>query len=97
MQHIRKGTLGKAMELCVPTATLSSLSLSGPELFINMPPIEDQQLGGVIMKIIQEIIYGVLLAMIFFQWYKSEQENADEITKQALADRQSYIADNHHL
>lgn len=87
----------KAMELCVPTATLSSLSLSGPELFTNMPPIEDQQLGGVIMKIIQEIIYGVLLAMIFFQWYKSEQENADEITKQALADRQSYIADNHHL
>lgn len=85
----------KAMELCVPSDTLATLTLSGPELFTNMPVLEDQQLGGVIMKIIQEIIYGVLLAMIFFQWYKSEQENADEITEQALADRQGYLNSNH--
>lgn len=79
----------KAMELCVPASTLSTLNLSGPELFTNMPVVEDQQLGGVIMKIIQEVIYGVFLAMIFFQWYKSEQENADEITQKALEDRQA--------
>lgn len=85
----------KAMELCVPSDTLSSLNLSGPELFTNMPVLEDQQLGGVIMKIIQEIIYGVLLSMIFFQWYRSERDNADEITKQALADRQGYLNSNH--
>lgn len=82
----------KAMELCVPASTLSGLALSGPELFTNMPPVDDQQLGGVIMKIIQEIIYGVLLAMVFFQWYKSEQENADEITNNALLERQAYAA-----
>lgn len=87
----------KAMELCVPSDTLSSLTLSGPELFTNMPVLEDQQLGGVVMKIIQEIIYGVLLAMIFFKWYKSEQENADEITEKALADRQGYLNSNHQL
>jgi putative membrane protein len=81
----------KAMELCVPASTLSGLTLSGPELFTNMPPVDDQQLGGVIMKIIQEIIYGVLLAMVFFQWYKSEQENAEEITNKALLERQAYV------
>ncbi|TQR17871.1 cytochrome c oxidase assembly factor CtaG [Psychrobacillus vulpis] len=74
----------KAMELCVPTSTLAGLSLSGPELFSNMPPFEDQQLGGIIMKVIQEIIYGVLLFSIFFEWYRTEQENADDITKEAL-------------
>jgi len=82
----------KAMELCVPSSTLSGLTLSGPELFSNMPIMEDQQLGGIIMKIIQEIIYGVILAIVFFQWYRSEQENADEITQQALLDRQAYAA-----
>ncbi len=87
----------KAMALCVPADTLASLTLSGPELFTNMPAIEDQQLGGIIMKIIQEIIYGVFLAIIFFQWYKSEQENADEITRQALEDRQVYLSCNHQL
>jgi len=87
----------KAMELCVPTDTMSTLvssGLSGPELFTNMPAVEDQQLGGVIMKIIQEIIYGVLLAIIFFQWYKNEQDNAEEITQQALADRQISLNSN---
>lgn len=82
----------KAMELCVPTSTLSGLTLSGPELFTNMPVLEDQQLGGVIMKIIQEIIYGVILAIVFFQWYRSEQDNAEEITQKALQDRQAYAA-----
>lgn len=76
----------KAMELCVPTSTLSGLSLSGPELFSDMPPFEDQQLGGIIMKIIQEVIYGVVLFSIFFQWYRKEQETADEITQKALDD-----------
>lgn len=82
----------KAMELCVPSSTLANLSLSGPELFTNMPALEDQQLGGVVMKIIQEVIYGVILAMVFFQWYQSEQDNAEDITNTALRDRQAYIA-----
>lgn len=63
-----------ALELCVPTTTLASLNLSGPEMFNSMSLVHDQQLGGVIMKIIQEIVYGVVLAQIFFQWYRKEQE-----------------------
>ncbi len=76
----------KAMELCVPASTLAGLSLSGPELFSNMTPIDDQQLGGILMKIVQEIIYAAFLMSIFFKWYKNEQDNADEITQKALDD-----------
>ncbi|MBS4207750.1 cytochrome c oxidase assembly factor CtaG [Bacillus sp. FJAT-50079] len=77
----------KAMELCVPGSTLSSLaglSISGPELFSNMPAQEDQQLGGVLMKIIQEIVLGTMLIKIFFEWFKKEQEEAEQINEEAL-------------
>ncbi len=62
------------MELCVPIGTLSGLSLSGPELFFpgNMTSLGDQQTGGVLMKIIQEIIFGVILYKVFRQWWKEE-------------------------
>jgi len=78
----------KAMELCVPASTLAGLTLSGPELFSNMTALADQQLGGILMKIIQEVIYGVVLGSIFFKWYKNEQDNAEEITQNALDELQ---------
>ena len=81
----------KAMELCVPASTLSQLSLSGPELFTSMSAHEDQQLGGIIMKIIQELIYAVLLSRVFFAWYRNEQDRADEITEQAIRDLQTRV------
>ncbi|WP_442599366.1 cytochrome c oxidase assembly factor CtaG [Neobacillus sp. D3-1R] len=67
----------QALSLCVPGATLASLNLSGPEVFNSMSLLEDQRLGGVIMKIIQEIVYGVVLAQTFFSWYRKEQEESD--------------------
>lgn len=84
----------KAMELCVPASTLAAIdqagiTLSGPELFTGMSAVEDQQLGGIIMKIIQEVIYAVLLASVFFTWYRNEQAGADEITEQAMRDLQA--------
>ncbi|RIW27464.1 cytochrome c oxidase assembly factor CtaG [Bacillus salacetis] len=68
----------KALALCVPANTLSGLTLSGPELFTSMSLEHDQQLGGVIMKIIQEIVFGVVLASLFFQWYNKDQAEAAE-------------------
>ncbi|WP_078381025.1 cytochrome c oxidase assembly factor CtaG [Sutcliffiella halmapala] len=67
-----------ALELCVPAGTLAGLDLGGPELFNALPLVEDQQLGGVIMKIIQEIMYGSILAFVFFQWARREREK-DEL------------------
>jgi putative membrane protein len=65
----------EALKLCVPVGTLANLNLSGPEVFNSMSLIHDQQLGGVIMKIIQEIVYGFVLAQIFFSWYRKERAN----------------------
>lgn len=79
----------KAMELCVPSGTLSSLNLSGPELFTNMNPVSDQQVGGVLMKIIQEIIFGVILFRVFREWWNSERTNQEDITEKALRDFQN--------
>lgn len=79
----------KAMELCVPSSTLSGLSLSGPELFSSMSLVGDQQVGGVLMKIIQEIIFGVILFKVFRQWWNSERTNQEEITANALREFQA--------
>ena len=81
----------QAMALCVPAGTLAGLAnlgISGPELFSNMPTLNDQQLGGILMKVIQEIIYVVVLGRVFIKWYKEEQENAEEITQKDLLERQ---------
>ncbi len=67
----------KALELCVSPTVLSTLSLSGPEMFNSMSLLHDQQLGGVLMKVIQEIVYGVVLFQVFFEWYKKEQEESE--------------------
>ncbi|WP_308128734.1 cytochrome c oxidase assembly factor CtaG [Bacillus sp. sid0103] len=76
---------GEVMRLCVGTANFESLNLSGPQLFSSMSLIHDQQLGGVLMKIIQEIIYGVILAHVFFEWYKKDQaDNEQELKQQSL-------------
>lgn len=68
----------QTLSLCVPADTLSTLSLTGPEMFSGMSLMEDQQLGGIIMKIIQEIMYGIMLAKIFFEWARKEREKDED-------------------
>ncbi|MCR2820846.1 cytochrome c oxidase assembly factor CtaG [Lederbergia panacisoli] len=83
----------KAMALCVPGSTLSGLSISGPELFTNMPAREDQQLGGVLMKIIQEIVLGTILIKVLFEWFKKEQEDAEKIDEASLLQNNPHPVD----
>ncbi|MBW7476890.1 cytochrome c oxidase assembly factor CtaG [Paenibacillus oenotherae] len=69
-----------AMGYCVsgdPSALLASFD-GGPSFFNLIKPIEDQQLGGIIMKFVQEIMYGGILAYIFFHWYKREHTDSDD-------------------
>ncbi len=66
-----------ALQLCVPASMLSTLDLGGPEMFNFMSPLEDQRTGGVIMKIIQEIVYGSILGYVFYQWVRREREQDD--------------------
>lgn len=73
-----------ALELCVPSTTLASLNLSGPEMFNSMSLLEDQQTGGVLMKVIQEVVYGVILAQVFFSWFRKEQ-TIDELPSSQIS------------
>ncbi|WML49380.1 cytochrome c oxidase assembly factor CtaG [Neobacillus sp. PS3-34] len=76
---------GEAMKLCVPPSTLASLNLSGPELFNSMSLIHDQQLGGVLMKVIQEVVYGTILGQVFFEWYRKDQAESEQELSQDIS------------
>jgi len=70
-------TEGAAM-LCLP---FSYITFDSPQTF-NLLPIsirDDQQTGGVIMKLAQEFIYGCFLAYCFFDWYKKERKKEEEL------------------
>ncbi|QQD85810.1 MULTISPECIES: cytochrome c oxidase assembly factor CtaG [Jeotgalicoccus] len=92
-----------AMELCVPAGVLDSIAgsgmISGPEYFTNSTPLNDQQTGGIIMKVLQEIIFGVMLGFIFSKWYKDEHRDEDKITEQALikAQQQKELYNSHRV
>ncbi|GAB7388034.1 cytochrome c oxidase assembly factor CtaG [Bacillaceae bacterium] len=61
-------TWSTALGYCLPSGT--EVSDDFYRFFGLMPPLRDQQLGGVIMKITQELIYGIVLAQVFFRWVK---------------------------
>lgn len=70
----------QAMGYCVPGGSQVLLdSFSGPEFFSVFSPLDDQQFGGVIMKLMQEVTYGAALAYIFFHWYMNEKAEDDKM------------------
>jgi putative membrane protein len=76
-----EGAWMQAMALCVPGDVLQGITyaISGPEMFSPMGTLEDQQLGGIIMKIMQEITYGIILATVFFKWFNRDSLKVDPI------------------
>lgn len=85
--YSESGAWIQALSLCVPPDVLNGLSgsLTGPEMFSPMGTLEDQQLGGIIMKLMQEGTYGVLLARVFFSWFTRESLKVDPIPKPSSA------------
>ncbi|WP_373895909.1 cytochrome c oxidase assembly factor CtaG [Virgibacillus natechei] len=75
------GAWMQALALCVPGDVLQGLAvpLSGPEMFSSLSTMNDQQLGGIIMKIVQEITYGILLGIVFFKWVNKESKEIDPL------------------
>lgn len=69
----------KALELCVPADVLQGMNLGGPQIFLNMPLVYDQQAAGILMKVLQEVIFGIVLASVFFKWFRSENKGNDPI------------------
>lgn len=69
----------QSMSLCVPADVLTGLAptLSGAEMFSPLSAVEDQQLGGIIMMFLQQIIYGFVIAWIFFGWFSKKSLQTD--------------------
>lgn len=64
-----------ACALIIFSATiLYSSVLEAPQLFLVPTPLDDQQLGGVIMKVVQEFSYSLVIGSIFVKWVKTEKE-----------------------
>ncbi|MEF3309434.1 cytochrome c oxidase assembly protein [Paenibacillus sp. GYB004] len=56
--------------------------MHAPQLFAFLPPEDDQQFGGVIMKLMQEAALIFVLALNFFKWYRRERQNDNADTQQ---------------
>ncbi|WP_313892962.1 cytochrome c oxidase assembly factor CtaG [Psychrobacillus sp.] len=70
-------SLINALALCATSESVSGLDAIGPEIIEIFNPLElinDQKLGGIIMKIVQEIVYAIILGFLFRDWYRSEQK-----------------------
>lgn len=68
-----------AMGYCVSGDTSLLLAqFQGPEFFNFMPALEDQQLGGIVMKFVQEFMYGIILAYVFYHWYRREHSDSND-------------------
>ncbi len=65
----------KALGYCVPLGSDAILSMfSGPGEFGFFPPLDDQQFAGVLMKLMQEIMYGAILFYIFMGWFRRDKQ-----------------------
>jgi|SRR5690625_569521 len=80
-----EGSWIQAMSLCVPSDVLDGLasSISGPEMFSPLSTIHDQQLGGVIMKSIQEVVYAIVIRGIYYAWAGTKKETIDPLPNEA--------------
>lgn len=83
-----EGAWIQAMALCVPGDVLGGLPphINGPELFSPLTIENDQQLGGIIMKIVQEAIYGVIIGKIFFSWFTKKSLEVDPLPTEAITE-----------
>lgn len=54
-------------------STLYQTYADAPQLISILSTLRDQQLGGILMKVTQEIALGSTLAYIFFQWVRREK------------------------
>ncbi|RIE02232.1 cytochrome c oxidase assembly factor CtaG [Cohnella faecalis] len=72
----------KAMGYCVsgdPAALLAKFE-GGPAFFNLLSPRDDQQLGGIIMKLVQEFVNVGALFVVFMGWYRSERAKEDDVS-----------------
>lgn len=68
---------------------------NAPEVIATHSALSDQRLGGILMKLIQEAVYGCTLAYIFFRWYNKEKGIDIPGYNETPSGTISLAADNH--
>ncbi len=69
----------QAMKYCVsgdPAQLLAEFQ-GGPKFFNLMSAEDDQQLGGIVMKLLQEFMNIGALFVVFINWFRQEREKED--------------------
>lgn len=66
---------GIAMEYCLPAGAEIPYELfAGENALPPLTPTHDQQFGGAIMKVTQELVYGIAIGFTFRQWMKRDKK-----------------------
>ncbi|MDQ0207939.1 cytochrome c oxidase assembly factor CtaG [Alkalicoccobacillus murimartini] len=69
------------MSYCLPAGMEVPLTMfNGPSSFTFLDARMDQQLAGVLMKIMQEIVYGITIGYVFKQWLRKERQQEGKMT-----------------
>lgn len=94
VSHLKKlGYIFAAGVLLTPACALIIFSKeilyetyqNAPTIFRIFQPLDDQQAAGIIMKIIQEIVYGIALCVIFMRWSKKEKRQDESVLTEIKA------------
>jgi len=74
-----------ALTYCIPGNPEMFLEMfEGPGYFTKLTPVDHQQIGGISMKLIQEILYISILAWVFRQWFTKERKREAEQDDEAV-------------
>jgi putative membrane protein len=69
------------MSFCLPAGAEVPMALfNSPTSFVFLDTRMDQQTAGVLMKIMQELTYGVTIGYVFKQWLAKEKQQDGELT-----------------
>ena len=69
------------MAYCLPAGANVPMGLfAGPNSFAFLETRMDQQLAGVLMKMMQELTYGITIGYVFKQWLSKEKQQDGELT-----------------
>lgn len=49
--------------------------VGSPQLILILAPLDDQQLGGIIMKLVQEGVIATAIGIIIYQWFRKENSS----------------------
>lgn len=81
----------QAMSLCVPGDVLDGIqnTISGAEMFSPLSTVEDQQTGGIIMQTMLQIIYGIMIGVVFFGWFNRRSRTIDPLPSKDLSENHS--------